>query len=65
MWKSTAPKKAGKPIRADRNGAEADVEERSIPYEEIGMPEEEIRRQRGTARQEPGPNPGPVPGDGS
>ncbi len=52
-------------LEPDRNTPLADVKERSIPYDEIGKTDAEIRKRRGTAQQEPGPNPGATPTDGS
>jgi hypothetical protein len=50
--------------RLDRNTPEANAEENSNPYDELGPTEEEIRKrkQKGSLSNE---GPGPVPTDGS
>ena len=55
-----------KPTRANRNTAEAELEENSLPYDEIGKTDEEIR-QEDQVENEKGPNlsSGPLPTQGS
>ncbi len=54
-----------KPTRVNRNTAEAELEENSQPYDEIGKTDEEIRREDQEESKEHRVNPGPVPTEGS